>query len=185
MAEIKVLQGTSSQSFSIGKGTSKGTITSGVAAINFDKAITINSTPVVTTTGTVALTNKTIDYSLNTITNLPGLGNGIAKTIKVNATTGATSDSTASIPSGSVVIDVRVNVKTQYNAGTIVVTVNGSSPVTIMAAADIFETEVGIYQSQPLIDIGATGTGKVRVAVAGAASGECDVYVTYIDSVIA
>ena len=54
-----------------------------------------------------------------------------------------------------------------------------------MAAADIFETEAGLHQSQQITNIGATGTGKMRVSVAGAASGAGEVFLTYIADEIA
>ena len=113
MARIDALLGTSSQSFSIGKGTSKGTITSGASAIDFSKAITIDSTPVATASNTIALTNKTIDYSLNTITNLPGVDDtGVSKTIKMTFGVDATKDSTFVIPDGATITDDPLTVTT-------------------------------------------------------------------------
>jgi hypothetical protein len=134
------------------------------------------------TTRTLTVPNKNGTIALTS--DITSGVEGVSKTIKVTAGT-ATVDSTALIPAGSVVMSVRVKVTTVYNAGTIDVLVNGSTPVTVMANTAIFEDTLGVYTAEPTEDIGALNTGKVRVTVAGAASGACEVYVTYLESAIA
>jgi hypothetical protein len=110
-------------------------------------------------------------------------GAGYVKVIQitVGATAGAF-NSTEIIPSGAVVLESVVEVTTLYDGtNTLAVTVQGSSPVTVQAAAENNVAVVDEYSVEQRTPIGATGTGVVRATLAGDSSvGAAEVYVSYV-----
>lgn len=126
-------------------------------------------------TGTVSLNLNGVYGWSGTAYVLKGDGSatdtGFLKTIKIDFTKDSTTvDSTTSIPDGAFVIKVsKVGgaAMTAFNgtAPTAAVTVNGSSPVTIMATGDNNLKDTNQYDVEDIVPIGATGTGVVRVTV--------------------
>ncbi len=110
---------------------------------------------------------------------------GIVKCIQIPLVfgSGATVDSTTSIPSGAYVTRVVCLVSTLFNgtAPTVGVTVNGSSPVTIMATADNDLKLANQYEVEDVVSIGATGTGVVRASYTASTStaGAATIFVFY------
>jgi hypothetical protein len=96
--------------------------------------------------------------------------------------TSATTDSTTSIPNGATVKKVWLNVTTPYSAGTkIAITVNGSTPQTIMATTDNVATLADTYTVEQVTAITSSSTGHVRTSVNGSpGAGACTVMVDYI-----
>lgn len=95
---------------------------------------------------------------------------GMMKFVELTLAQDATLDSTTDVPDGARVMFVSCDVTTGYTAGgTIAVTIEGSSPVTVMssAAGDIDPQTIGGYGIEPRAAIGATGTGKVRATIGG------------------
>lgn len=93
---------------------------------------------------------------------------GFVKCIKLDITKDSTNvDSTTSIPDGASVIRTSVRVDTVFNgtAPTVAVTVQGSSPVSLMTTGENNLKAANQYDNEDIIDIGATGTGVVRAAV--------------------
>ena len=110
---------------------------------------------------------------------------GIVKCIQIPLVfgSGVTVDSTTSIPSGAYVTRVVCLVSTLFNgtAPTVGVTVNGSSPVTIMATADNDLKLANQYEVEDVVSIGATGTGVVRASYTASTStaGAATIFVFY------
>lgn len=92
-------------------------------------------------------------------------------------------DSTAVIPTGAIVESARLDVTEAFNGTgvSIGVTANGSSPVTLIASADLTPDEVGIYEFPLMEKLDATGTGVVRVTYAATnpTTGEARLIVEY------
>ena len=93
---------------------------------------------------------------------------GFVKCIEVAYTKDSTTvDSTTSLPNGSRVTRVVNRVDTVFNgtAPTLLVQANGSSPVSLMATGDSNLKLANQYDNEDIVDIGATGTGVVRLTV--------------------
>jgi hypothetical protein len=93
---------------------------------------------------------------------------GFVKSIEISYTKDSGNvDSTTSIPNGARVIRVINDVTTAFDgtAPTVAVTVNGSSPLTIMATAQNNQKVINQYEVEDFAAVGATNTGIVRVAV--------------------
>lgn len=93
---------------------------------------------------------------------------GMLKVIALDIVFGSGNvDSTTSIPDGASVVRSIVRVATLFNgtAPTVAVTVQGSSPVTLMATGDSNLKLANQYEVEEVIPIGETGTGVVRAAV--------------------
>lgn len=68
--EIRVLLGTAEQTFQIGLGTDKTIVTSSATQIDFDKLITINSTPVLTSVPDITGTESQT-FTINSVASTP------------------------------------------------------------------------------------------------------------------
>jgi hypothetical protein len=96
-----------------------------------------------------------------------------------------TTDSTAVKPDGAVITKVVVDVTTVFDAGTLQVDINGSSPVTVSATTDSDLLTVNAYETSTYDQIGATGTGVVRCTLAGGpSSGAASVFVHYAEPAV-
>jgi hypothetical protein len=96
---------------------------------------------------------------------LTGLA-GVMNVIRFAIGTGATQDSTTSIPANAVVTDCKLDVQTPYSGGA---TISIGQPGTLtefQATTDNNPQAAGIYQLMQ--DTAVVGAGVVRVTVAGA-----------------
>lgn len=128
-------------------------------------------------TGTVSLSANGVYGWESTAYVLKGDGaatdTGFVKCIKVAYTKDSGNvDSTASVPSGAYVVRVINFVSTLFNgtAPTMLATIQGSSPLTIMATADSNLKLANQYEVEDVGVVGATETGVVRAAVTPDAS---------------
>ena len=110
---------------------------------------------------------------------------GFVKCIKVALAfgSGATVDSTTSIPSGAFVTRTAVVVGTLFNgtAPTVAVSINGSSPLTIMTTGENNLKLANQYEVEDIFTIGANETGVVRLSYTadGSSAGAANVFVFY------
>jgi hypothetical protein len=111
---------------------------------------------------------------------------GLSKSISLTVGLSNVS-STTSIPANSTVTGVVLNVTTGYGIGTtLAVTVNGSTPVTILSSTENDPTTVDLYTKQQDTLIGALNAGTVLVTVAGGpVAGASQVIVTYSEAFLA
>lgn len=114
-----------------------------------------------------------------------GTSTGMVLAIELAYTFGSTTvDSTTNIPANARVVRVENVVGTAFNgtSPTVAVTVNGSTPVTIMATTESDLTTVNQYESLAVTDIAAANEGKARLTVSGgsATTGAGKVYVFYV-----
>lgn len=112
---------------------------------------------------------------------------GLIKNIKITTGTSSTYSSSTSVPAGSEVIECILDVGTGYSNGTsIAVTINGSSPLTVLATTDNDATVVDLYSKDQRSVVGASNAGAVRVTIAGGpAAGAGVVVVRYIEAYLA
>jgi hypothetical protein len=150
------------------------------------KIIATNTSAV---SGTVSLNASGVYAWVSTAYILVGDGSSAQantlQAIKVAIThaTGATADSTATIPDGAVVVRVICDVTTLFNtAATVAVTANGSSPVTLMSTAQNDLTKANQYEVEDAVAITSTGAGVVRCTYTdnSASAGAADIYVFYV-----
>ena len=82
---------------------------------------------------------------------------------------GSNVETTTSIPDGAIIHEVKLKVNTLFNATTPTaqVTINGSSPVTVMATTDNDLTVANEYVNLEDTKITSTGAGVVRLTLAG------------------
>jgi len=110
---------------------------------------------------------------------------GLVKCIKVALAfgSGATVDSTTSIPNGAFVTRVAVVVGTLFNgtAPTLAVSINGSSPLAVMTTGENNLKLANQYEVEDVFTIGATETGVVRLSytASGSSAGAANVFVFY------
>lgn len=94
-----------------------------------------------------------------------------------------TVDSTTSVPSGSKVVKTVVRVDTLFDGTTptLLVAIQGSSPATVMSTAQNDIATADQYETNAVVDIGATETGLVRATLTpdGSAAGAAIVQVYY------
>lgn len=114
-----------------------------------------------------------------------GTSTGMVQAIELAYTFGSTTvDSTTNVPNGARVVRVENVVGTAFNgtSPTVAVTVNGSTPVTIMATTESDLTTVNQYESLAITDIAAANEGKARLTVSGgsATTGAGKVLVFYV-----
>lgn len=167
------------------------------------QAITVLSGAKITTSVAVSGSGYTVTTIQNGLYNLVsaspnvwslrgdgnGTGTGYMQVLgPLSVGTSATTDSTTSIPSGATILKTILNVTTPYSGGaTIAATVNGSTPVTIMATGDNTATSAGVYVDDGTpIAIGGSNTGHVRVSVNGSpGAGASTLTVQYITAGLA
>lgn len=97
-----------------------------------------------------------------------GVTTGIVKAIELSYTKDSTTvDSTTSIPNGSRVVRVENVVATPFNgtAPTLAVTVNGSSPLSILGTSGSDLKTAAQYEDLEVKEVGATNEGVVRATV--------------------
>lgn len=112
---------------------------------------------------------------------------GLLKVVEVPFVhTDTTVDSGIVVPDGAVVTRVTIEVSVDFDgtAPVAAVTINGSSPVTVMTTAQNDLTLPGQYTVNVIEPIGATGEGEVRVTVttSGSTDGAAIAYVFYSDA---
>jgi hypothetical protein len=110
-----------------------------------------------------------------------GLGQWIEVPFDFNHT-GSGVSSTTNLPDGARVLSTRVNVETLFDdTPTVTVTVDGSSPETLMAIADSDLTVAAEYHAQDTHLITSTSAGAIKVVVGGTPTvGSGRVLVEYI-----
>lgn len=141
-------------------------------------------------TGTISLNANGVYGWESTAYVLKGDGSatdtGLVKCIIVPLVFGSagTVDSTATIPDGAYVVRTVCNVGTLFNgtAPTVGVTVNGSSPLTIMATTENNLKLANQYEVEDIFTIGSTETGVVRLTYTADSSsaGAAKVFVFYV-----
>jgi hypothetical protein len=109
---------------------------------------------------------------------------GVVRSIEVTYGTTTPVVSTTVIEEGARVTEV-VNEVTEVFDGTtpsLVVSIEGSSPVTVMSASQSKLKKLGIYVADQYTDIDSVGTGVVQIAItlAGSSNGGGRVRVTYV-----
>lgn len=162
--------------------TSGGSYTAG--AVVYDDGtslIAVNSTKGLTTksaiTGTISLIANGFYMKEGSSFVLKGDGSGtstgMVQAIELAYTFGSTTvDSTTNVPNGARVVRVENVVGTAFNgtSPTVAVTVNGSTPITIMATTESDLTTANQYESLAVTDIAAVNEGKARLTVSGGSS---------------
>ena len=124
---------------------------------------------------------------LQGIQGISGTVIGVTKEIKIPITTTAETLSTTEIPLNAIVTEINTNISTAYSALTTITTyINGSVPVLVQTVPNTFTILTGgnnSFISNPNIQIGATGTGVVKVNVNNTPIvGEGYVIVKYIET---
>lgn len=113
-----------------------------------------------------------------------GTSTGVVKLIEVPIVFGSGNvDSTTTVPDGARITKTAVRVGTAFNgtAPTVLVTAQGSSPVTLMGTSDSNLKVSAQYESDEVFEIGATGAGAIRAAVTpdSSSAGAATVLVEY------
>lgn len=115
-----------------------------------------------------------------------GVSTGVERVIELtlNFNSGTTVDSTTSIPSGAIVNRVECVVNTPFNgtSPTLAVAINGGTPLTVMAAADINLKTANQYETLVVNPVAANNAGVVRLnyTASSSSAGTAKVYVFYV-----
>ena len=161
----------------------------GTSLLTIPTEVVHRLTTTTTITGTISLIANGFYVNDSAGWTLKGDGSGSStgtlKIVKLSyAYTDATIDSTTDIPSGSVVLDVVNNVKTAFDgtAPTIAVTINGSTPLTVMSTAESDVTNIAEYEVGEINEVAAANAGKARITITPDSStvGAGDVYVSFV-----
>ena len=109
---------------------------------------------------------------------------GVVRTIEVPYGVSTPVVSTTIIEEGARVTEVCNEVLEAFDgtAPTLVVTVEGTSPVTIMSAGQSKLKKLGLYYADQRTDIDSVGTGVVQIAItlSGSSNGGGRIFVTYV-----
>lgn len=161
-----------------------GTTTLSSFKIPFAKTITVGDEIV----GTISLIANGLYALQNGTWTLKGDGGGAEtgriRLIEIPFThSGGDIDSTTPLPNGARVIRTDVRVLTAFNGTTPSVSIKaqGSTPLTLLAAAGVDLTTVGQYTSDEIFEIDSDSAGSVRadITVSGASTGAAKALVTY------
>lgn len=143
-------------------------------------------------TGTVSLNANAVyaretdgDWVLKGDGNTGGTGNRKVIELDLAYNSGATISSTTSIPSGYKIYKVTCRVDSAFNtAATVAVSVNGSTPLTIMSTTQNNLQESAEWVNEDTVDVASVNAGVVQLAytASSASAGAATIIVEYGDT---